>query len=343
MIDLRSDTVTKPSPAMRDVMARAPVGDDVYGEDPTVNRLQDMAAALVGKSAALFVPSGTMGNQLSIRAQAQPGQEVIVDARSHVVRYEQGAAAALAGVQLHWVNGTRGIMSPDQIESAIRPKDPYTIATALISVENTHNAGGGSVYPITTIEAIYRVASKHGIPMHLDGARVFNAVVATGTSAAEYAKYCSTVTFCLSKGLGAPVGSIIATNDMSMIDKLRRFRRMYGGAMRQAGILAAAGLYALEHNISRLKEDHEHAKQLARHLRTLPSVVVNPEQVETNIVIFEVIGHRLSPSDIVTTLRREGVLINAIGGTAFRAVTHLDVSAQDIDAAGEVFAQVLGR
>lgn len=343
MIDLRSDTVTKPSPAMREAMACAQVGDDVYGEDPTVNRLQDMAAGLVAKSAALFVPSGTMGNQLSLRVQTQPGQEVIVDARSHIVRYEQGAAGALSGVQLHWVNGARGIMTPEQVEAAIRPKDPYTISTALVCVENTHNSGGGSVYPLATIEGIYRVASEHGVPIHLDGARLFNAVAATGTSAAEYAKYCSTVTFCLSKGLGAPVGSIIATNDTSMIDKLRRFRRMYGGAMRQAGILAAAGIYALEHNISRLKEDHEHAKQLARHLRKLPCVVVEPDQVETNIVIFDVIGHRLSPSDLVAALRKEGVLINAIGGTAFRAVTHLDVSAQDIDTAGEVFARVLGR
>lgn len=235
MIDLRSDTVTKPSDAMRDAMARATVGDDVYGEDPTVNQLQDMLAALLGKTAAIFVPSGTMANQLSIRAQTEPGQEIIVESTAHIVRYEQGAAAALSGVQLHWVRGDRGLMTPAQIETAIRPKDPHTIPTALICLENTHNSGGGSIYPLAAIEAIRSVARRHSIPMHLDGARLFNAVVATGVSAANYAQHFDTVSVCLSKGLGAPVGSLIATNDLGLLGKLRRFRRMYGGAMRQAG------------------------------------------------------------------------------------------------------------
>ncbi|MGH7252630.1 MAG: threonine aldolase family protein, partial [Nitrospiraceae bacterium] len=268
MIDLRSDTVTKPSPAMREAMARAPVGDDVYGEDPTVNRLQEMAAVLLGKAAALFVPSGIMANQLSIRVQTQPGDEVIVESRSHIVRYEHGAAAALAGVQLHWVSGDRGILKPEQVEAAIRPKDPYTIPTTLICLENTHNSGGGSIYPLSKIEQIRAVALARGIPMHLDGARLFNAVVATGVSAAEYARHFETVSFCLSKGLGAPVGSVIVS-DRPTVDKLRRFRRMYGGGMRQAGILAAAGIYALDHNISRLKEDHDHARVLANVLRKI--------------------------------------------------------------------------
>ncbi|MEW6247169.1 MAG: low-specificity L-threonine aldolase [Nitrospirota bacterium] len=343
MIDLRSDTVTQPSPAMRQAMACAPVGDDVYGEDPTVNRLQEMAAALLGKAAALFVPSGTMANQLSIRVLTQPGQEVIVESKSHIVRYEQGAAGALSGVQLHWVVGDRGIMTPEQVEAAIRPNDPHSIPTALICLENTHNSGGGSIYPLGTVERIRAIALKHGIPMHLDGARLFNAVAATGVSAADYARHFETVSFCLSKGLGAPVGSLIVTNETALLDKLRRFRRMYGGAMRQAGILAAAGIYALEHNIARLKEDHDNAKRLARLLQRIPAVTLNPDHVETNIVMFDVIGHRLQPAEIVAALKREGVLINAVGGTAFRAVTHLDVSAQDIDRAGEIFARVLGR
>jgi threonine aldolase len=343
MIDLRSDTVTQPSPAMREAMARAPVGDDVYGEDPTVNRLQEMAAALLGKAGALFVPSGTMANQLSIRVLTQPGQEVIVEGKSHIVRYEQGAAGALSGVQLHWVIGDRGIMTPEQVEAAIRPNDPHNIPTALICLENTHNSGGGSIYPLSTIERIRAIAVKHGLAMHLDGARLFNAVAATGVSAADYARHFETVSFCLSKGLGAPVGSLIVTSEIALLDKLRRFRRMYGGAMRQAGILAAAGIYALEHNIARLKEDHDNAKRLARLLQKIPAVTLNPDHVETNIVIFDVIGHHLQPAEIVAALKREGVLINAVGGTTFRAVTHLDVSAQDIDRAGEIFARILGR
>jgi threonine aldolase len=343
VIDLRSDTVTKPSEAMRKAMARAEVGDDVYGEDPTVNRLQEMAAAMLGKKAALFVPSGTMANQLSIRAQTQPGQEVIVESKSHIVRYEQGAAGALAGVQLHWVVGERGIMAADQIEAAIRPKDPHTIQTALICLENTHNSGGGTIYPLSTIEKIRTVASQRGIPMHLDGARLFNAIVATTLPPGSYTQHFETVSVCLSKGLGAPAGSLILSNDSTVIEKARRFRRMYGGAMRQAGILAAAGIYALEHNVARLKEDHEHAKRLARKLQQLPAVLVNPQHVDTNIVIFDVVNHRLAPAEIVAALKREGVLINAVGGNSFRAVTHLDVSAKQIDEAVEAFARVLGR
>ena len=341
MIDLRSDTVTKPTAAMRDAMARAEVGDDVYGEDPTVNRLQEEAAALLGKAHALFVPSGTMGNQLSIRIQTQPGQEIIVEGSSHIVRYEQGAAGALAGVQLHWVQGRRGLMTADQVESAIRPRDPYTIPTALICLEQTHNSGGGSIYPLSAIEQIRAVADRHRIPMHLDGARLFNAVAATGIPARRYAQYFETVTFCLSKGLGAPAGSLILTDDSTLLDRLRRFRRMYGGAMRQAGILAAAGLYALAHHVERLKEDHAHAKELATILHNIPSVSVNPGDVETNIVFFDVKESGRSPADIVAALREAGVLINAVGGSRFRAVTHLDISAADIEQAGMILTRVL--
>jgi threonine aldolase len=342
VIDLRSDTVTKPTPGMREAMAQAEVGDDVYGEDPTANRLQDQAAAILRKARALFVPSGTMGNQLAIRGLAQPGREVIVESSAHIVRYEQGAAGALAGVQLHWVSGHRGLMTAEQVEAAIRPRDPYTIPTGLICLENTHNSGGGSVYPLSTVEKIRAVADRHGVPMHLDGARLFNAVAATGVPAYEYARHFQTVTFCLSKGLGAPAGSLIATDDTDLLERLRRFRRMYGGAMRQAGILAAAGLYALAHHVDRLKEDHDHAKELARILHAIPSVSVNPDEVETNIIFFEVQSAGRSPADIAGDLKKAGLLVSPVGGSRFRAVTHLDISTADIRQAGAILNRVLG-
>jgi threonine aldolase len=343
MIDLRSDTVTVPTDGMRKAMARAEVGDDVYGEDPTVNRLQELAAALLGKRFALFVPSGTMANQLAIRAHTQPGQEVIVESKSHIVRYEQGAAGALAGVQLHWVPAERGIMSAEQVEAAIRPHDPHSIPTGLICLENTHNAGGGTIYPLSTIEKIRAVAAKHGIPMHLDGARLMNAVAATTLPPASYAQHFETVSMCLSKGLGAPVGSLLISSDRQIIDRARRFRRMYGGAMRQAGILAAAGIYALEHHVARLTDDHRHAKKLARLLQQIPSVQIAPHHVETNIVIFDVIDQQRTPTEIVAALKEQGVLINAIGGRSYRAVTHLNISSHQIEEAGAVFTRVLAQ
>ena len=343
MIDLRSDTVTKPTDEMRKAMARAEVGDDVYGEDPTVNRLQDMAAAMLGKRFALFVPSGTMANQLAIRSHTQPGQEIIVESKSHVVRYEQGAAGALAGVQLHWVTGERGIMTAEQVEAAIRPNDAHSIPTALICIENTHNAGGGTIYPLSTIEKIRALAVRHGIPMHLDGARLFNAVAATTLPPTVYAQHFETVSLCLSKGLGAPVGSLLISNDQRLMDRARRFRRMYGGAMRQAGILAAAGIYALERHVARLKTDHEHAKKLARQLQHIPAIQIAPQHVETNIVIFDIVDEHRSPAELVAALKEHGVLINAVGGQSYRAVTHLHITDKQIDEAVAVFAKVLTR
>ncbi|MDH4086925.1 MAG: low-specificity L-threonine aldolase [Nitrospira sp.] len=343
MIDLRSDTVTKPTDEMRKAMARAEVGDDVYGEDPTVNRLQDMAAAMLGKRFALFVPSGTMANQLAIRSHTQPGQEIIVESKSHVVRYEQGAAGALAGVQLHWVTGERGIMTVEQVEAAIRPNDAHSITTALICIENTHNAGGGTIYPLSTIEKIRALAVRHGIPMHLDGARLFNAVAATTLPPTVYAQHFETVSLCLSKGLGAPVGSLLISNDQRLMDRARRFRRMYGGAMRQAGILAAAGIYALERHVARLKTDHEHAKKLARQLQHISAIQIAPQHVETNIVIFDIVDEHRSPAELVAALKEHGVLINAVGGQSYRAVTHLHITDKQIDEAADVFANVLKR
>lgn len=341
MIDLRSDTVTKPTDDMRKAMARAEVGDDVYGEDPTVNRLQDMAAAMLGKRFALFVPSGTMANQLAIRSQTQPGQEIIVESKSHVVRYEQGAAGALAGVQLHWVTGERGIMTAEQVEAAVRPNDMHSITTALICIENTHNAGGGTIYPLSTIEKIRALAVRHGIPMHLDGARLFNAVAATTLPPTVYAQHFETVSLCLSKGLGAPVGSLLISNDQRLMDRARRFRRMYGGAMRQAGILAAAGIYALERHVARLKTDHDHAKKLARLLQQIPAIQIAPQHVETNIVMFDIVDEQRSPAELVAALKEQGVLINAVGGQSYRAVTHLHITDRQIDEAVAVFAKIL--
>jgi threonine aldolase len=343
MIDLRSDTVTKPTDDMRKAMVRAEVGDDVYGEDPTVNRLQDMAAAMLGKRSALFVPSGTMANQLAIRCQTQPGQEVIVESKSHVVRYEQGAAGALAGVQLHWVTGERGIMTVEQVETAIRPNDAHSITTALICIENTHNAGGGTIYPLSTIEKIRALAVRHGIPMHLDGARLFNAVAATTLPPTVYAQHFETISLCLSKGLGAPVGSLLIANDQRLMDRARRFRRMYGGAMRQAGILAAAGIYALERHVARLKTDHEHAKKLARLLQHIPAIQIAPQHVETNIVMFDIVDEQRSAAELVAALKEHGVLINAVGGQSYRAVTHLQITDKQIDEAAAVFGKVLTR
>ncbi len=342
MIDLRSDTVTKPSPAMREAMAQAEVGDDVFGEDPTVNRLQEVAARLLGKEAALFVPSGTMGNQLCVRLHTRPGDEIIVEAGAHVVRYESGAAAGLSGVQTHWLPGTRGILEADQIEAAIRPPDYHNPPTTLICLENTHNRGGGTIYPLETTKAIRKVAEARGIAMHLDGARLFNAVVVTGVPAAEYARHFETVTFCLSKGLGAPVGSLICA-DRERVVKLRRLRKMFGGGMRQAGILAAAGLYALEHNIARLAEDHAHAKRLAEALAGLPGVRINPAHVETNLVIFDISETRRTADEVLTLLKAEGLLLVPFSPTTLRAVTHLDVSRDQVAQACTILEKVFSK
>lgn len=339
MIDLRSDTVTKPSPAMREAMAKAEVGDDVFGEDPTVNRLQDTAARLLGKEAALFVPSGTMANQLSVRLHTRPGDEIIVEAGAHVVRYESGAAAGLSGVQTCWLQGVRGLLAADQIDAAIRPPDYHNPPTTLICLENTHNRGGGTVYPLDQIKAIRKVAAARGVAMHLDGARLFNAVVAAGIPAADYARHFETVSFCLSKGLGAPVGSLICA-DKERIVKLRRLRKMFGGGMRQAGILAAAGLYALDHNIARLAEDHAHAKRLAAALAELPGVRIDPAHIETNIVVFDIGETRRTADDVLAALKAEGLLLVPFSKTTLRAVTHLDVSSEQIEQACAILKKV---
>ena len=340
MIDLRSDTVTQPSPAMREAMAQAVVGDDVYGEDPTVNKLEVMAAQLLGKEAALFVPTGVMANQLSVRLHTRSGDEVIVESSSHLIRYEGGSASALSQVQLSCVSGERGLLSLEPVQTAVRPQDVHNPPTTLLCLEQTHNAGGGTVYPLESIITLTSWAKEQGLACHLDGARLFNAVVASGISAAEYAQHFDTVSFCLSKGLGAPVGSLIVST-LGNVHRLRRLRKMFGGGMRQAGVLAAAGLHALEYNISRLKEDHDNAKQLALQLQQIPTVFVDPDLVETNIVMFEVVQSKQSTQELQQAFKNAGVLLNVIGDRVFRGVTHLDVNEKDIEKTGWILSSVL--
>jgi len=339
MIDLLSDTVTQPTSDMREAMAHAVVGDDVYGEDPTVNELEATAAKLLGKEAGIFVPTGVMANQLCIRLHTRPGDEVIVEASAHILRYEGGSASSLSQVQLCPVIGERWLLSPEAVTNSIRPQDVHNPPTTLLCLEQTHNSGGGSVYPLQTMAQLSSLARAQGLSVHLDGARLFNAVAASGVAASDYAQYCDTVSFCLSKGLGAPVGSIIVSTQ-EQVSKLRRFRKMFGGGMRQAGILAAAGLYALAHHVVRLKEDHETAKQLALQLQQIPTVYVDPDRVETNIVVFEVVRSERDTQELLQQLKAGGVLLNAMGDRIFRAVTHYDVNAQDIEKASQVCSRV---
>jgi len=339
VIDLRSDTVTKPTPAMRQAIAAAPVGDDVFGEDPTVNELQAKAAELLGKEDALFVCSGTMANQLAIMAQTHPGDEIIADRNCHSFNYESGGVAALSGVTIHTIEGRRGILTVQQVSEAMRPLDHHYASTRLICLENTHNRGGGSIYPLEEILKIRELAVERGLLMHLDGARLFNASVASGIDAREYARPFDSVCFCLSKGLGCPVGSLVV-GSAKLIDRVHRFRKMVGGGMRQIGILAVAGLYALEHNISRLKQDHDHAKALGQALHTMKKITINPGEVETNIVIFDVAETGMDATEVVGRLKQQGVLMLAISQTRIRAVTHLDVSEADIHQAIDVLGSV---
>lgn len=339
-VDLRSDTVTKPSAEMRQAIAEAPVGDDVFGEDPTVNRLQEKSAAILGKEAAIFVCSGTMANQLAIMAQTRHGDEIIADRNCHTFNYESGGVAALSGVTIHTIEGRRGILTVEQVRAAIRPPDHHYAPTRLICLENTHNRGGGSVYPLEEILKIRELAAEQGLLMHLDGARLFNAAVASGIDAREYARPFDSVCFCLSKGLGCPVGSVVV-GSATLIDSVHRFRKMVGGGMRQIGILAAAGLYALEHNISRLKQDHDHAKMLARALHTMKGITVNPDEIETNIVIFDVAEAGMDAFEVVDQIKKQGVLLLPIAQTRIRAVTHLDVNEEDINQAIDAISRVL--
>ncbi len=330
MIDLRSDTITVPTPEMRRAMSAAEVGDDVYGEDPTVNRLQELAAEMLGKEDALLVVSGTMGNQVSLLTHCRPGTEVIVEQDCHIFYYEAGAASALGGVQLRALPGRRGALTAEQVEAAIRADDIHQPPTALICLENTHNRAGGAVIPLAAMQSVYALAVRHGLPLHLDGARIFNAAIALGVAAKEIAACATTVQFCLSKGLGAPIGSLIA-GPRDWIAAARRWRKRLGGGMRQAGVIAAAGIVALETMVDRLAEDHANARFLAEGLAALPGLELDPAAVETNIVIFKTTA--LSAPALVEALRRRNLLCVAMDADRVRFTTHKDVSRADMEKA----------
>jgi threonine aldolase len=325
VIDLRSDTVTKPGAAMRRAMAQAEVGDDVYGEDPTVRRLEELAARRLGKQAALFVPSGTMANQASLRVHTRPGDLVLAPADAHVLLFESGAASALAGVQIRAL-GSQGVFDADDLRAAVTPPDAHYPPTTLVCVENTHNRAGGRVFPLELLREVAAAARECGLRLHLDGARLFNAEVASGVPAATWAEPFDTVGFCLSKGLGAPVGSLVCA-DGTTIRRVHRIRKQLGGGMRQAGILAAAGIFALERHVERLAEDHANARRLAGGLEKLGLVVDPPP--ETNIVLFRV----PDPAAFLRETRRRDVLVGEMDATQLRAVTHLDVGRDDVEEA----------
>ncbi|MEW6653742.1 MAG: GntG family PLP-dependent aldolase [Bacteroidota bacterium] len=338
-IDLRSDTVTKPSAEMRKAMYDAEVGDDVYGEDPTVTALQNYVAELLGKEAALFVPSGTMANQICLNVLTKPGDEVICDRDAHIFQYESGSPAALSGLQLSLVDGVRGIFTPEQVEPLIRPTSAYYMArTRVIEIENTHNRAGGTINPIENIKTISSLAKKHNLYMHLDGARIWNASVVTNISPAEYASHFDSVSVCLSKGLGAPIGSILAgTKDF--VKEAFRIRKAWGGGMRQVGVIAAAGLFAVQYNISRLLEDHEKAKVLAEGLSKIANVNIKPEYVETNILMFT--PKEISIENFQKICKDAGLLLGTGKVGEIRAVTHMDVSFDEINDAVKIIKKVL--
>ena len=345
-IDLRSDTVTKPTPAMRQAMARAEVGDDVFGEDPTVRELEETGAAMVGKEAALFVASGTMGNQVSVMTHAARGEEIIVETEAHLYYYEAGALAVLAGVQVWPIASERGYLAPERIAAGIRGDNIHFPRTALLCLENTHNRHGGALLTVEQMAAMAAAAHTHGVPVHLDGARLFNAAAALGVSAASLAGSVDSVMFCLSKGLCAPVGSLLA-GSKEFVARARRHRKQLGGGMRQAGILAAAGLIGLREMAPRLAEDHANARRLVEGLASIRGLAVDPSAVRTNIVVFSVAPLGLTSEEFLARLASRGVLGVSFGPETVRFVTHHDVETRQIDEAlkmtAEVAREALGR
>lgn len=331
-IDLRSDTVTKPTPEMRRAMAEAEVGDDVYGEDPTVNRLEARAAEIFGKEAALFVPTGTMGNTIGIKLHTRHGEEVICDARAHILNYELSMMAWFAGCVARAIATGDGLLDWERVRREMRPLGPHWAPTGLVEIENTHNMAGGTVYSRECIDEICDGAHECGVKVHMDGARIFNAAAACGESVATLTAKCDTVMFCLSKGLGAPSGSMLV-GTREDIARARLYRKRLGGGMRQVGILAAAGLIALEKMPARLAEDHANARRMAEGLARIPGIEIEPEQVRTNIVIFDISGTGRTSAQISARLKERGVLINGINSKCMRLVTHMDVSAADCESA----------
>ncbi len=338
-IDLRSDTVTRPTPEMREAMMQAEVGDDVFAEDPTAIQLEATIAEVVGKEAAVFVPSGTMGNQLAIRLHTQPGDEVLCEADCHIAHYESGAPAALSGVLLRTIQGKRGSIAARQIADHVRHGYEWEARSSLLCVENTHNRAGGTIISIDDIRAVCKESRRHGLALHLDGARIWNATAATGIPEKEYAAGFDTVSVCLSKGLGAPVGSLLA-GSRELIARARRFRKMFGGGMRQIGFLAAAGLYALEHRRGRLVDDHQNARILAEGIDTVAGLHIDPTNVDTNIVMF---SSDDPASDVVDRLAEVGILMIPFGANKIRATTHHDVSDLDIEVVISHMQAIFGR
>ncbi len=342
MIDLRSDTVTKPNAKMRAAMANADVGDDVYGEDPTINLLEQRAAEIFGKEAALFVPTGTMGNVIAMKLATNHGEEIVCEARSHILDWELAMIAWFSGCLARSVLAEEGIMSWNQIESVLRPKTHHQAPTSLITIENTHNMWGGTVYPLEVIDEICGEAHDRGLKVHIDGARIFNASVATATPVSRIARDADTVMFCLSKGLGAPVGSMLV-GSAEDIEQGRLYRKRLGGGMRQAGVLAAAGLIALEESPRRLEVDHRNARFLAENLAKLPGIRIDPSRVQTNIVVFDISGLGISTAEFSRELKSRGVLANGINATQMRIVVHVDVSREDCERAAAILAEVVSR
>lgn len=332
LVDLRSDTVTRPTPAMREAMARAEVGDDVLGDDPTVIALQERVARLMGKEAACFVPSGTMANQTAIRAHTEPGDEVICHEDSHIIHYETGSPAALSGVMVHPLRGERGQFDAPDVDAAVRPAQHHYAASRLLIVENTHNRGGGSVWPMDRIEAVTAAARRRGLRCHLDGARIWNASAATGIEPAAYARHFDTVSCCFSKGLGAPAGSAVA-GSAAVIARVHRFRKMFGGTMRQTGVLAAACIHALDRHVGRLSDDHARARRLAALVAETPGLRV-PAAVETNMVFVDIDPRLGTAADLCAALRQRGVLALPNLSHRVRLVLHLDVSDAGVERAG---------
>ena len=336
LIDLRSDTVTKPTPGMREAMMQADIGDDVLGEDPTVRALEEKTADLFNMEAGLFCPSGTMTNQIAIRVQTQPQQEVICHEQAHIYLYEGGGIAYNSSASVRLLGGERGLLSAPSVAEAINPDDIHYPETALVALENTMNKGGGACYATEDIAAIHQVCKHHQLPLHLDGARVFNALVATGESATTYGQYFTSISVCLSKGLGAPVGSVLLGSHQ-LIRRARRVRKVFGGGMRQSGFLAAAGLYALEHHVDRLADDHRRASMIAETL-THQEYVDNVLPSETNIVIFSLRDR--APQQFVSSLKAQGILAIPFGRKQVRMVTHLDVNDEQVDRVVEVLERI---
>ncbi|HUV04504.1 MAG TPA: threonine aldolase family protein [Armatimonadota bacterium] len=340
MIDLISDTVTLPTPEMRKAMAKAEVGDSQHGEDPTVNRLQDAVCALLGKDSSLFLPSATMANEIAFKVHTRPGDEIIMDWLSHALHFEGGAPALLSGATIYPIHGERGVFTEEDVLAAIRPDDPHFPRTRLVSVENTHNLGGGTIWPLGKLMAVSDIARRFGLGVHMDGSRLMNAAVASGISAREYSYPVDSVTLCFSKGLGAPVGAVLAGNK-EFVKEARRCQQVFGGAMRQAGIIAAGALYALQHNVDRLAEDHANARLLAERLADEEGIDVNPADVETNMVFFHVDGTGMTAQEFTDRLKDYGVRMGYYSGERVRAVTHLDVSRADILEAARAVHQML--